>query len=66
LFNAEAQTTVFALPEGSWQVVLETGDPQLGSYHAEQKVDAPPYCVMMILQEGAQHAAGKVQTLKAV
>jgi hypothetical protein len=64
LFNAEAQATVFALPEGSWSLVLDTSDPQLSPYQPKEKIDIPPYSVMMVLQEAAQQSPVKIQAAR--
>jgi pullulanase/glycogen debranching enzyme len=66
LFNAQAQAVAFTLPEGSWTVALDTGNPQSSASAAKDNIEASPYSVVLLTREERQQAAGKVQPLKQV
>ncbi len=51
LFNAEAQATGFALPEGGWKLLLDTSDPRTEPRTVAGKIEVSPYSVMMVLRD---------------
>ena len=52
LLNAEAQDIDFALPEGTWRIVLDSADPQAEERDISHTVRLPMRSVWLAIQTG--------------